>query len=328
MALFDRRAVKSAAGDSLASAPKDPKRLILIHTGATLLLAIVLTFLDYLLEQKIGTTGGLAGIGTRSVLTTVQSVLRYAQILVLPVWNCGYLYACLQLSRREAADEHSLLSGFRRFGPIFRLTLLQAAIYLFIGFVCVYISASVFVMTPWAQELMTTLEPMMETGEISQEALLAAMESVYLPLILIFLAIFLLVSLPIYYRLRMANFSIMDGQRKGAFAAILDSFRLTRHNCIALLKLDFSFWWFYVLDLLVSLLCYGDMILTAFGVDLPWSADASYFIFLFVYAAGQLLLYSWKKNEVTVTYAHVYNTLKPTALDTPAPQPTNPPWQY
>ena len=326
MELFDRRAVKEAARKSLVNASRDPKRLILIHTGATLLLAIVLTVIDYLLEQKIGTTGGLGGIGTRSVLTTVQSVLRYVQILVLPIWNCGYLYACLHISRQKCADERSLLEGFHRFGPIFRLTLLQALIYGIVGCVCAYASSAVFVMTPWAQPLMDALQPMIESGEVTEAALLAAMETVYVPLILIFAAIFLALCLPIYYQLRLANFCIMDGQRKGALAAILESRRLTKGSRMALLKLDLSFWWFYLLDLLVSLLCYGDMILTAFGVNLPWSADASYFIFLAVYAVGQLLLYAWKKNEVFVTYAHVYNTLQPTALDTPAPQPKQLPW--
>lgn len=328
MELFDRRAVKAAARNSLANAPKDPKKLILIHTGASLLLAVLLTVIDYLLEQKIGTTGGLSGIGTRSVLTTIQSVLRYAQILVLPIWNCGYLFACLQLSRQQPADEHTLLAGFHRFGPIFRLTLLQAVIYVVIGLVCVYASSAIFVMTPWAQPLTDALQPMMESGEISEELLLSAMETVYLPLILIFAVIYLAACLPVYYRLRMAEYCIMDGQRKGAFAAVAESFRLTRGSCLALLKLDLSFWWFYALDLLVSLLCYGDLILTAFGVRLPWSADAGYFVFLFVYAAGQLLLYTWKKNEVFVTYSHVYNALQPTVPDTPEPQPKHLPWQY
>ncbi|MBQ4551821.1 MAG: hypothetical protein IJA59_02615 [Clostridia bacterium] len=58
MALFDRRAVKAAAGDSLAKAQKDPKRPILIHTGATLLLAIVLTVIDYLLDRVEGRYNG------------------------------------------------------------------------------------------------------------------------------------------------------------------------------------------------------------------------------------------------------------------------------
>ena len=314
MELFDRRAAKEAAGHSLSNASGDPKRLVLIHTGAALLLAIALTVIDYLLEQKIGTTGGLSGIGTRSILTTAQSILRYVQILVLPIWNCGYLFACLQISRQEQIDDRSLLAGFHRFGPIFRLTLLQAAIYMIVGFVCIYAGASVFVMTPWAQPLMEALQPMMESGEVTEAALLAAMETVYLPLILICAVIFLLVCLPIYYMLRLAEFCMIDGQRKGALAAILESLRITKGSRMALLKLDLSFWWFYALDLLVSLLCYGDLILNVLGVQLPWSADAGYFIFLFVYAAGQLLLYTWKKNHIFTTYAHVYNSLLPPAL--------------
>jgi len=328
MELFDRRAVKDAAKNSLANASKDPKRLILIHTGATLVLAIVLTVIDYLLEQKIGTTGGLSGIGTRSVLSTVQSILRYVQLLVLPMWNCGYLYACLRLSRQEPADEQTLLEGFHRFGPVLRMTLLQALIYGVIGFVCIYAGSALFVMSPWAQPLMDALQPMVESGEVNEAVLLAAMDAVIVPLILIFAVLFLIACLPVYYQLRLANFCIMDGQRKGALAAILESRRLTKGSRMALLKLDLSFWWFYLLDLLVSLVCYGDMLLSAFGVQLPWSADASYFIFLLLYAAGQLLLYVWKKNEVFVTYAHVYNTLLPTEEDIPEPQPKQLPWQY
>ena len=36
MDLHDRRALKAAARDSLAAAPYDPRKLILIHTGITI----------------------------------------------------------------------------------------------------------------------------------------------------------------------------------------------------------------------------------------------------------------------------------------------------
>jgi uncharacterized membrane protein len=317
MVKFQRPAVKSAARNTLSQFPDQARKLVLIHTGVSLLLTIVLSVLDFLLEQKIGTTGGLGGISTRSTLSTIQSLLRYVQFLALPAWNCGYLFALLRLSRQENADERSLLSGFSRFGPVLRLTLLKAAIYFGIGLICVYIASSIFLATPWAKPLLDALEPMVASGEISQEQLLAAMETVALPMVLIFSILFLLACIPVFYMLRVTDFCIMDGQRKGALAALMESLRLTRDNRMALLKLDLSFWWFYLLELLVNLLCYGDLLLTTLGVQLPWSVNVSYFAFLGFYAAAQFLLYAWKKNHICLTYAHTYNTLTtPTGTST------------
>lgn len=317
MVKFQRPAVKSAARSTLSQFPDQARKLVLLHTGASLLLAIFLSVLDFLLEQKIGATGGLSGISTRSALSTIQSLLRYVQLLALPAWNCGYLFALLRLSRQEGAEERSLLSGFSRFGPVLRLTLLKASIYFAIGLICVYIAAAIFLATPWAQPLLDALEPMVASGEVSQEQLLAATDAVALPMVLIFSGLFLLACTPVFYLLRVTDFCIMDGQHKGALAALLESLRLTRGNRMALLKLDLSFWWFYLLELLVSLLCYGNLVLTTLGVKLPWSGNVSYFVFLGVYAAAQLLLYTWKKNHVFLTYAHTYNALK-TPTDTAA----------
>lgn len=310
MVKFQRPAVKSAAHATLSQFPDQARKLVLIHTGASLLLAILLSVLDFLLEQKIGTTGGLGGISTRSTLSTIQSLLRYVQLLVLPAWNCGYLFSLMRLSHRENADERSLLSGLFRFGPVFRLMLLKAAIYFGIGLLCMNIASTIFMATPWAEPLVDALEPMIAGGEISQEQLLAATETVLLPMVLIFGSLFLLVSAPVFYTLRVADFCIMDGERKGALASLLESLHLTRGNRIALLKLDLSFWWFYLLEALVSLLCYGDLLLTMLGLQLPWSGNVSYFVFLIVYAAALLLLHLWKKNYIFLTYAHTYNALK------------------
>lgn len=310
MVKFQRSAVKAAARSTLSEYPDQARKLVLLHTGASLLVAILLSALDFLLEQKIGATGGLSGISTRSTLSTIQSLLRYVQFLALPAWNCGYLFALLSLSRQENANERSLLSGFSRFGPVLRLTLLKAAIYFAIGLICVYIAAAIFLATPLAQPLLDALEPMVASGEISQEQLLAATEAVAPPMVLIFSGLFLLACTPVFYLLRVTDFCIMDGQRKGALAALMESLRLTRGNRIALLKLDISFWWFYALELLVNLLCYGDLLLTTLGVPLPWSDNVSYFVFLGVYAGAQLLLYAWKKNYVFLTYTHTYNALK------------------
>ena len=53
MDIHDRRSLKNAAADTLQSAAIDPKKQVLLHTGAVLILSLLLTITDYLLENAI-----------------------------------------------------------------------------------------------------------------------------------------------------------------------------------------------------------------------------------------------------------------------------------
>ena len=74
MKTLDPRSLKAEADAALQAAAYDPQKLILIHTGVIMALSLVLTALDYLLEQQIGTTGGLSGMGTRSIRDTAHCI--------------------------------------------------------------------------------------------------------------------------------------------------------------------------------------------------------------------------------------------------------------
>ncbi len=308
MDILQRPALKAAGAESAWG--QEPKKLILIHTGAVLLVSVILAVLDYLLEQGIGATGGLSGISLRSALSTVQTLLRYVQAFALPAWTCGYLAACLRLSRGEPADTSTLLAGFHRFGSVLRYSVLQGLIYTVLAIVCIYISSAIFLATPWSQPLMEIMEPVLTTGEIPEELFSSGLETAILPLLLIFCGLFLAVCLPIGYMLKFGQYALMDTEKIRARAAIRESARITKGHRWALLKLDLSFWWFYALEVLVGLLCYGDLLLAAAGVQLPWSEGVSYFLFLGLYALAEMGLYYWKKNAVSLTYAHAYGVLK------------------
>ena len=73
MGLPESKRLKSAANESILRANCDPKRLVAFHTAVALVLSLLALAIDFLLEQKIGNTGGLSGVGTRSVLKTVQN---------------------------------------------------------------------------------------------------------------------------------------------------------------------------------------------------------------------------------------------------------------
>lgn len=327
MNIRDRRSLKAAARESLGAAPGH-RRLILISAGAAAALSLMVSLLSYLLDGQIAQTGGLDGMGLRSILSTAQSLLSMGIGVALPFWSLGYISATLKLARKEPAEPAALLEGFRRFWPALRLLLSQQLIYIGVVLLCIYVGGAVLSFTPLAAPLYEVMLPVMEGLSAGAEPDAATLEQVMDAMVPIAIGVAVLsiaALIPVAYRLRMAQLRLMD-RGCGAMAALRDSSRMMRGNCFALFRLDLSFWWFYAVQALAVLLGYGDVLLAAAGVTLPISDGAAYFLF---YAAGllmQLLLSWYAQNFVEVTYAKAYDAL----LDAPAekPKPQSVPWNY
>lgn len=305
MDIRDIRGLKERARRALESATYDPKKLILIHTGVSVVLTLILALVDGLLSQQIDHTGGLSGVGNRAILQTAQEVLLYAQLAATLFWQIGYVYISLLILRQKPLGLADLLQGFRQFGPVLRLRLMEGLMCTGMALTCVYGAAIVFDMTPWAEPF----EKAMEAS--TEEALLQAAGEYALPLSALVAAFFLVLMVPYLYRLRMTSYLVMDNPQMSARMAIRTSRMMMFHNRRNLLKVDLSFWWFYLLQWLLTMVAYGDQLLPLFGVELPWSGEISYYLCLILCCLGQLALYWWKGNEVQVTYAACYEALLP-----------------
>lgn len=311
--LLEPSALRAAAVGSLERAEK-PGRVILLHTGAVLLISLLLTAADFLLNRQISTTGGLSGMEMRSVLTTIQSLLRLLQALLLPFWQIGYTYYTLRVARGEAAGLSDLTEGFRRFGSVLRLKMLLGAMVAVLVIICAYASSTLFMLTPWAIPLMQEVEQLMATTMDEQallEAIAVVTKDAIVPVMIIFCLCFLAGALFLFFRFRLAELWLMDHPQGGALAALRESRRLMWGKGKAMFRVDLSFWWFYLLEVLVTVLCYGDLMLGAMGVEMTNDAFGSYILFFVLYLCAQLALYWWKRNEVAVTYAHAYVQLCP-----------------
>ena len=323
--------LRTQASHSLEQA-SNPKRMVLFHSGVVLLLAAVMTIADYLLNHAISNTGGLGGMATRSLLSTVQSVLQIAQIGVLPFWQMGYTFYCLQVAQNKNTEYRSFLEGFRRFGAVLRLNLFTGIIYMAVAMFSTYVSSFLFMMSPWGASLLDPLYQLAPGEAVDTEVLNQLVDTIsqeaMLPIFCIFIPCFLLFCAPFFYRYRMAAFWLMEHPQGGALAAMHSSRQLMQGNRKALFRLDLRFWWFYLLDLLVTGICYGDFLLDALGIPLPFSADTAYFLFFALYLVCQLALYYWRRNEVTVTYAHVYLSLMEPQPEKPQKNPGKQPWVY
>lgn len=319
MEFSDRRGLKNAAKESLSSASYDPKKIILIHTGAVLLLSLVLTVINIILQQQIEGTGGLSGLGTRSVLSTIQSLLQLAQAILLPFWNMGLITAAIKISRNQRAEPDTLLAGFRRFGPVLRCQLLKGLIIAGVMIGACYAATLLFLLTPLANPLMEALEPMLR-ADASMDPMLV-LDSIdpatMIPLYAIVALLCCLLVLPVAYRYRMADYILMDGARRGALHALGISRIMLRGHRVTLFKLDLSFWWYYLLEALALAVGYGDLILPMLGIRLPVSGTAAAFLFFLLYLLCTLAIQYFARDRVAVTYAKAYDAL----LQTMPPQP-------
>ena len=316
-------------------AGRDAHRLAALHTGVTVVAALAVTLLQYALALGIGKTSGLSGLGTRSILETIQSVLQFANSVLLPFWSLGFLYAAMQWAGGRDARKEDLLTGFRRFGPYLRLLLLRMLIVIAVMVVCGNIAAVVYMMTPASSALMemaTTAggdanaltQMLTQTDGEQMQAILQSM----IPMLVIWGVLCCALLLPLLYRFRLAEYAILERPGTGALAAMGISTALTRRRCLKLLGLDLRLWWYYALKGLCMAVCYADLILEAMGVSLPVTGDGAALITYLLYLAGLFAVETLFRPQVETAYADAYAAM--TAMG-PAPGktptlPKNVPW--
>ena len=314
MKLFGTRV---AAKCSLSNANYSGKKLALLHTGAALLFSLVMTVANLLLSGYIENTSGLGGIGTRSVLKAIQVFLSFASVVVLPFWQVGFVFTGLRYARHEQVAPTMLWEGFRRFGKFLRLSVLQTLIYLFAIFACSNIAGVLFSFTPFAAKLYAVMDPVLQEGitpeTLADPVLTSQIVEAAAPLYILMGLLLLLVTTFLFYRMRMAQFAIMD-DAPGALAAIGISFRMMRKNGFSLFRADMRFLWFYILKALFAVIACGDVLLGLLGVTLPINGTVLFFGFYLLYALLELLL-NWQCSAyIQTTYAHCYQILKDTLL--------------
>ena len=77
MAILNPSALRARGAAAAEGCRWECRRLVLIYCGVIALLTLGTNGLHLLLDSHIGETGGLSGLGMRSVLQTVQELLVY-----------------------------------------------------------------------------------------------------------------------------------------------------------------------------------------------------------------------------------------------------------
>lgn len=329
---MDIQKLKSAARTRLESAAYDPRRLAFIHTGAALALTALITVIGYILDGQIGNTGGLSGIGMRSVLTTVQTVLQGVGGILLPFWEIGFLAAALAIARGASFGPGILTKGFQKFRTVLRFFIWRLVVTIGIGLGCIYCSSFVFMMTPLADPLLEILEPALQGSALQPEAMLSldpavleAATNAMWPAAAIAFALFVVVMIPVGYRFRIAQFVVLEDTPVRGIGAMLISGKLMRKRNLDFFRLDLQFWWYYLLQALIFVVGYADGILPYLGVELPMGEGVGFFLFFALQVVGQLALLTRVRPMVDTTYALFYEELKKEPFVT-KPKPQNFNW--
>ena len=322
MDIQNRRALKNSAARALTVQTYPPRQLALIHGAVTALAMLALAGVDFFLSQQVNNTGGLSGMGTRSVLQTIQTVMQYAVSFLLPFWQIGFLYAAIRMARGRQAQPADLAEGLRRFGPVFRLRLTRGLVFAALAIASCQVSSFVYSFTPMGQVFMEevirqlpasyTVEDMMLTLSKMVEGMSAQEQwQTFWPLLVFFGMIFSFVAVHTFYRFRFAEFVVMDQPRIRAIPALIRSSRMTRGIRFQVFRLDLSFWWYYLVYVLALLVGYADLLLKRMGIALPVSEDAAYFLTYGLSLLVQMILFAFAGSKLHTTWAVAYDGLKP-----------------
>ena len=308
--------IKAAALRRLTDAGQ-AKRIAAIYAGVTLGLSALVTILGLVLEAMMSGATGLGGMGRRTILSSIQSMLPWVVGLITMCVELGYQAAMLRVARGQYASPQTLRLGFDRFWVLLRCILLEGVILFAIAFGGIYIATMLFMLTPFSGRVMEVLSPVLENVTllspemVLDESLYDQLMQAMIPAFVMCAIVVAAAAIPVLYRLRMARFVIIDKPGIGALAALRESRKMMKGNCLRLVKLDISLWPYYIGCVFASLLCYGDVLLPMMGVRFPWSDTVSYYLFFALYLAVQFAVYYFLRNQAEVAYSIAYDSIRP-----------------
>lgn len=294
------------------------QHLVLVYAGILTAMAVLVALLQYLLDVQIGKTGGLSSMGTRSVLSTIKTLLPIIEMVISTCLSLGYLASMLRVARGQYVSTKTLRLGFDRFWVLLRKTLLEGLIYLGVAMIAMYISMFFYMVTPLSNGLMKVLTPLLSGSSalnpydiLNDTAIYDQIIGAMTPFFLLFLGVFCLVVIPIAFRYRMADYVLIDHPEKGAFAILRESRRMMKGNCLNLFRVDLNLWWYYLAVVLITVVGYGDVLMPLLGANFSGSEDAVYYIFFIAYQILQFSLCASLRNRVETTYALSYDAIRP-----------------
>ena len=302
---MDNPSILSHTDHALQTTPS-ARRLGLYYALTVAGISLVIQLVNFITTRQMDSTGGLAGIGTRSILTFIQSIVALGGTAVLPFLEYGHYAVALNTARGDESQPATLLTGLRRFFPLLRLLLLRFGLGILLMMAASNIGGMVYMMLPQSQSALAAIEPILsDPNALTDPNTATELLGIVWPMYAIIGVVFLALMIPALYRLRLSDFAVTAGSNR-AFAAMLTSWRAMRGNCLQLLRLDLRLCGFYLLTGVAAVLAYGD---TLFGVP----GDLGFWVFFLLSLGLQTAVTALFVPRVHTAYATFYFSHYPSA---------------
>ena len=316
MNLRNLREIKNRSEERLSQSASQQK-IVMIYAALTLGLMLLVTVTNYVLGLQMDNFGGLSNLGKRTMLSSVQSMLPVVQSLVIMCLDLGYLAAMLRIARGMYTSPQTLRLGFDRFWLLLRCGIFKGLIMTGVTFVSMYLGIMIFVLTPFSKAAVEIIAPiisqvsLLNTEIVIDDVTYGLLMEAMLPAFGICGVLLLILGGPMYYNFRMVNYIIIDKPAIGAMMALRESKKMMKGHRLQLLKLDLSFWWYYLATGVAMVICYGDILLPMLGLELPVPEVVSFFGFYVLYLAASFGVHFFLRNRVEVCYSLAYDAVKP-----------------
>lgn len=304
------------ASQRLENAPLSGK-ITVIYAVVLIGLSVLSSLGSYVLGLAIDQSGGLSNMGTRTMLSALQTMLPLIQSAIAMCIDLGYIAAMLRIARGQYVSPQTLRLGFDRFWVLLRYTILETMLFTGMAIGSAYFGVILFLLSPLSSGVVQQLMPLVQDASILNgtihipDEIYASVMKGMIPAYLICGILFCVFGIPLYYRLRMSRYVLIDKPGLGALAAMQDSRKMMKHNALNLFKLDLHMWWYYLATIAASVLCYGDQLLLLAGIELPFHEDVNYFLFYGLYWAAQFAIFYYLLPKVAVSYALAYDAVCP-----------------
>ena len=316
MNLGNLREIKNRSEERLRQSASQQK-IVMIYAALTLGLMLLVTVTNYVLGLQMDNFGGLSNLGKRTMLSSVQSMLPVVQSLVIMCLDLGYLAAMLRIARGMYTSPQTLRLGFDRFWLLLRCGIFKGLIMTGVTFVSMYLGIMIFVLTPFSKAAVEIIAPiisqvsLLNTEIVIDDVTYGLLMEAMLPAFGICGVLLLILGGPMYYNFWMVNYIIIEKPAIGAMMALRESKKMMKGHRLQLLKLDLSFWWYYLATGVAMVICYGDILLPMLGLELPVPEVDSFFGFYVLYLAVSFGVHFFLRNRVEVCYGLVYDAVKP-----------------
>ena len=291
--------LKRASLTRLRRYGKRPYRLAFYSVAIALAVQLLVDAMGYWVATYQGGEG-LDGMGSVTMIQTVHELLSTASSLLTPLWTLGFTAAIMAFMDWQDPQDTVLLKGLRRWWEFLKLYLLEGILMFFLMIAVSMPIGFLVSLTPWGREPVNLPDPEI-VGEVKY---IAAAVDAAAPVLILYALAFLVVGMFFAYRLRFTNYLILNGWI-GVWSAMVTSFQMTKGYVWSMIKLDLSYWWYY---LLTGVLMGVYVAVVMLGYNLGYSYNTIFWLAYAAYALGVLALDVFAKPRIVAANVLIFRS--------------------